>query len=95
MGRRASERPFFHDLVRDTTSGPVGSVQVSQGENAVAKNLARGHGRDRPKKAAPGTIRADFAESIERAPVHGSDSVENAKTEIDHFFKAVDICPRS
>ena len=87
------ERPFFNDLVRYMTSGPV-VVQVLEGENAVAKNREVMGATD-PKKAAPGTIRADLAESIEANTVHGSDSVDNAKTEIDHFFKAVDICPRS
>jgi nucleoside-diphosphate kinase len=87
------ERPFFNDLVRYMTSGPV-VVQVLEGENAVAKNREVMGATD-PKKAAPGTIRADLAESIEANTVHGSDSVDNAKVEIDYFFKAADICPRS
>ena len=87
------ERPFFNDLVRYMTSGPV-VVQVLEGENAVAKNREVMGATD-PKKAAPGTIRADLAESIEAKTVHGSDSVDNAKVEIDYFFKAADICPRS
>ena len=86
------ERPFFNDLVRYMTSGPV-VVQVLEGENAVAKNREVMGATD-PKKAAPGTIRADLAESIEANTVHGSDSVDNAKVEIDYFFKAADICPR-
>lgn len=86
------ERPFFNDLVRYMTSGPV-VVQVLEGENAVAKNREVMGATD-PKKAAPGTIRADLAESIEANTVHGSDSVDNAKIEIDYFFKAADICPR-
>ncbi|MBV6418675.1 MAG: Nucleoside diphosphate kinase [Steroidobacteraceae bacterium] len=87
------ERPFFNDLVRYMTSGPV-VVQVLEGENAVAKNREVMGATD-PKKAAPGTIRADLAESIEANTVHGSDSVENAKVEIAYFFKDSEICPRS
>ncbi|MGE0582001.1 MAG: nucleoside-diphosphate kinase [Steroidobacteraceae bacterium] len=86
------ERPFFNDLVRYMTSGPV-VLQVLEGEGAVAKNREVMGATD-PKKAAPGTIRADLAESIEANTVHGSDSVDNAKIEIDYFFKAADICPR-
>lgn len=87
------ERPFFNDLVRYMTSGPV-VVQVLEGENAVAKNREVMGATD-PKKAAAGTIRADLAESIEANTVHGSDSVENAKVEIAYFFKDSEICPRS
>jgi nucleoside-diphosphate kinase len=86
------ERPFFNDLVRYMISGPV-VVQVLEGENAVAKNREVMGATD-PKKAAPGTIRADLAESIEANTVHGSDSVENARVEIDYFFKSADLCPR-
>jgi len=78
------ERPFFKSLVDFMISGPV-VVQVLEGENAVALNREIMGATD-PKKAAPGTIRADFAESIEANSVHGSDSAENAKTEIAFFF---------
>jgi nucleoside-diphosphate kinase len=84
-------RPFFGDLVTFMTSGPV-VVQVLEGENAVALNREI-MGATNPANAAPGTIRKDFAESIEANSVHGSDSLENAKTEIVFFFAAVDICP--
>ncbi|MGD9599605.1 MAG: nucleoside-diphosphate kinase [Steroidobacteraceae bacterium] len=87
------ERPFFGDLVSYMTSGPV-VVQVLEGENAVAKNREVMGATD-PKKAAPGTIRADLAESIEANTVHGSDSVDNAKVEIAYFFKDSEICARS
>jgi nucleoside-diphosphate kinase len=80
------ERPFFKDLVKFMISGPV-VVQVLEGDNAVALNREIMGATD-PKKAAPGTIRKDFAESIEANSVHGSDSVENAKTEIAYFFPA-------
>jgi nucleoside-diphosphate kinase len=87
------ERPFFKDLVKYMTSGPV-MVQVLEGENAVAKNREIMGATD-PKKAAPGTIRADLATSIEENVVHGSDSAENAAIEIAYFFAATDICPRT
>ena len=87
------ERPFFRDLVTYMTSGPV-VVQVLEGENAVAKNR-KVMGATDPKKAAPGTIRADLAESIEANTVHGSDSVDNAKVEIAYFFKDSELCARS
>lgn len=87
------ERPFFRDLVTYMTSGPV-VVQVLEGENAVAKNREVMGATD-PKKAAPGTIRADLAESIEANTVHGSDSVDNAKVEIAYFFKESELCARS
>ena len=87
------ERPFFRDLVTYMTSGPV-VVQVLEGENAVAKNREVMGATD-PKKAAPGTIRADLAESIEANTVHGSDSVDNAKVEIAYFFKDSELCARS
>lgn len=83
------ERPFFKDLVQFMTSGPV-VVMVLEGENAVAKNREI-MGATNPKDAAPGTIRRDFAESIDANTVHGSDSLENAKTEIAYFFAATDL----
>ena len=83
------ERPFFNDLCAFMTSGPV-VVQVLEGENAVARNREVMGATD-PKKAAQGTIRADFAESIEANSVHGSDSAENARTEIAYFFSAIEI----
>ncbi|MDM7322262.1 MAG: nucleoside-diphosphate kinase [Gammaproteobacteria bacterium] len=86
------DRPFFGDLVSFMTSGPV-MIQVLEGENAVAKNRDLMGATD-PKKAEPGTIRADFADSIDANAVHGSDSLENAKIEIDFFFKPEEICPR-
>lgn len=82
-------RPFFHDLVKFMTSGPV-VVQVLEGANAVAKNREVMGATD-PVKAAPGTIRKDFAESIEANSVHGSDSAENAATEIRFFFADTEI----
>ena len=85
------ERPFFADLVKFMTSGPV-VVQALEGENAVALNREV-MGATNPASAAPGTIRKDFAESIEANSVHGSDSLENAKTEIAFFFAGVEICP--
>jgi nucleoside-diphosphate kinase len=87
------ERPFFKDLVRYMTSGPV-VVQVLEGENAVAKNREVMGATD-PKKAAPGTIRADLAESIEANTVHGSDAAETAAIEIAFFFSGTEICPRA
>jgi nucleoside-diphosphate kinase len=86
------ERPFFRDLVSYMTSGPV-VVQVLEGENAVAKHREIMGATD-PKKAAPGTIRADLAESIEQNVVHGSDSLENAAREVAYFFAEIDLCPR-
>lgn len=83
------ERPFFRDLVSFMTSGPV-VVMVLEGENAVKKNRDL-MGETDPKKAAKGTIRADFAESIDANAVHGSDSLENAKNEIAFFFSATQI----
>jgi nucleoside-diphosphate kinase len=87
------ERPFFKDLVRYMTSGPV-MVQVLEGESAVLKNREVMGATD-PKKAAPGTIRADLAESIEANTVHGSDAPETAAVEIAYFFSATEICPRA
>jgi len=83
------ERPFFNDLVAFMISGPV-VVQVLEGENAVARNREI-MGATNPADAAEGTIRKDFAESIEANSVHGSDSLENAKIEIDFFFSADEI----
>src|ERR1700748_3503356 len=82
-------RPFFNDLCSFMVSGPV-VVQVLEGENAVAKNREI-MGAPDPSKATPGTIRKEFAESIEANSVHGSDSAENAKTEIEYFFKSDEI----
>lgn len=87
------ERPFFKDLVKYMSSGPV-MVQVLEGENAVAKNRELMGATD-PKKADKGTIRADLAASIEENVVHGSDSAENAKTEIAYFFAATDLWART
>ena len=78
------ERPFFNDLVTFMTSGPV-MIQALEGDNAVLKNREL-MGATNPKEADPGTIRADFAESIDANAVHGSDSLENAKIEIEYFF---------
>ena len=86
------ERPFFKDLVSFMTSGPV-MIQVLEGENAVLKNREL-MGATNPKEAAAGTIRADFAESIDANAVHGSDSLENAAIEIAYFFKPEDVVSR-
>jgi nucleoside-diphosphate kinase len=83
------ERPFFKDLVEFMISGPV-VVQVLEGENAVARNREV-MGATNPANAAPGTIRKEFAESIEANSVHGSDSAENAAIEIAYFFSEVEI----
>jgi nucleoside-diphosphate kinase len=83
-------RPFFKSLVEFMTSGPV-VVQVLEGDNAIAKNREVMGATD-PAKAAAGTIRKDFAESIEANSVHGSDAPETAKTEIRFFFSDLDIC---
>jgi nucleoside-diphosphate kinase len=87
------ERPFFRDLCAYMTSGPV-LVQVLEGEGAVARNREIMGATD-PTKAAPGTIRADLARSIEENVVHGSDSAENAAREIAFFFGEIDICRRT
>ena len=87
------ERPFYDDLVRYMTSGPV-VVQVLEGENAIAKNREV-MGATNPADAAPGTIRADFAASIEENVVHGSDGADTARDEIAFFFTAEQICPRT
>ena len=86
------ERPFFADLVKFMTSGPV-MIQVLEGENAMAKNREL-MGATNPKEAAPGTIRADFASSIDANAVHGSDSLANAAIEVAYFFGDQEICPR-
>jgi nucleoside-diphosphate kinase len=87
------ERPFFGDLVEFMTSGPV-MIQILEGENAVNKNREL-MGATNPTEANAGTIRADFAQSIDENAVHGSDSAENAQIEIDYFFDASEICPRT
>jgi nucleoside-diphosphate kinase len=86
-------RPFYADLVRYMTSGPV-MVQVLEGENAIQLNRDI-MGATNPKQAAPGTIRADFAASIEENVVHGSDGPETAKNEIAFFFSEAELCPRT
>lgn len=85
-------RPFFPALIDFMTSGPV-VVQVLEGENAVARNREL-MGATNPRDAAPGTIRADFAESIDANAVHGSDSATSAAREIAYFFASSDLCPR-
>jgi nucleoside-diphosphate kinase len=87
------ERGFFKDLVRFMTSGPV-IVQVLEGEGAIAKHREVMGATD-PKKAAPGTIRADLASSIDENVVHGSDAPETAAREIAFFFREIEICPRT
>jgi nucleoside-diphosphate kinase len=87
------ERPFFKDLVRFMTSGPV-MVQVLEGENAIAKNREVMGATD-PKKADKGTVRADLATSIDENIVHGSDAPETAAREISYFFREIEICPRT
>ena len=86
-------RPFYADLVRYMTSGRV-MVQVLEGENAIKANRDI-MGATNPKQAAPGTIRADFAASIEENVVHGSDGPDTAKNEIAFFFSEAELCPRS
>jgi nucleoside-diphosphate kinase len=86
------ERPFFRDLVRYMTSGPV-VVQVLEGENAIARNREIMGATD-PKKAASGTIRADLASSIEQNVVHGSDAPDTAAREIAYFFSTTELYPR-
>ena len=87
------ERPFFNDLVAFMTSGPV-VVQVLEGDNAIALNRDL-MGATNPKEAAEGTIRADFAESIDANAVHGSDSPESAAREVAYFFNDDEICSRA
>ncbi len=86
------DRPFYNDLVTFMTSGPV-VVQVLEGENAIKTNRDV-MGATNPKEAAPGTIRADFADSIDANAVHGSDAPETAAVEIAHFFAEGELCPR-
>ena len=87
------ERPFFNDLVSFMISGPV-MIQVLQGSDAVMKNRDI-MGATNPKDAAPGTIRADFADSIDANAVHGSDAVETAAEEIAYFFEPHELCERA
>ncbi|MBT8146967.1 MAG: nucleoside-diphosphate kinase [Gammaproteobacteria bacterium] len=86
------ERPFYPDLIEFMTSGPV-MVQVLEGENAVALNREL-MGSTNPAEAAPGTIRADFAKSIDANAVHGSDSLQSAQREVSYFFNDDEICSR-
>ena len=86
------ERPFFRDLVKFMTSGPV-MIQVLEGDNAIAKNRELMGATD-PKKAAPGSLRADFAESIDANAVHGSDSPETARQEVAYFFPTLALYSR-
>jgi len=87
------ERPFFKDLVAFMTSGPV-VVQVLEGENAISKNREL-MGATNPQEAAPGTIRADFAKTVDENAVHGSDAPETAAQEIEFFFGEGGLCPRT
>jgi nucleoside-diphosphate kinase len=87
------ERPFFNDLVEFMTSGPV-MIQVLEGDSAISKNREI-MGATNPKEAAPGTIRADFATTIDENAVHGSDGPDTAKTEIAYFFGDNELCPRT
>jgi nucleoside-diphosphate kinase len=86
------ERPFFNALVEFMISGPV-VIQALEGDNAVLKHRDLMGATD-PKKAEKGTIRADFADSIDANAVHGSDSIENAAVEIAYFFASTELCPR-
>jgi nucleoside-diphosphate kinase len=88
-----SERAFFADLVRYMTTGPV-IAQVLEGDNAIEVHR-KIMGATDPKKAEPGTIRRDFAASIEENVVHGSDAVDTARQEISFFFAEADVCPRT
>jgi nucleoside-diphosphate kinase len=87
------ERPFYKPLVEFMTSGPV-VVQVLEGENAISRNREL-MGATNPRDAAPGTIRADFATTVDENAVHGSDGLDTAKQEIAFFFKEAELCPRS
>jgi len=87
------ERPFFNELVDFMISGPV-MIQVLEGENAIAVNRAV-MGATNPKDAEPGTIRADFADTIDENAVHGSDGPDTAKTEIAYFFTGQELCERT
>ena len=86
------ERPFFKDLISFITSGPV-LISVLEGENAIMKNRDL-MGATNPEEAAPGTIRADFAETIDANAVHGSDGPDTAKTEVAYFFKSDEVFSR-
>jgi nucleoside-diphosphate kinase len=88
-----AERPFYHDLVQFMISGPV-VVQVLEGENAISKNREL-MGATNPADAAPGTIRADFAKTVDENAVHGSDAPETAAVEIKYFFSDEELCPRT
>jgi nucleoside-diphosphate kinase len=87
------ERPFYGELVEFMTSGPV-MVQVLEGEDAIAKNREV-MGATNPAEAAPGTIRADFAKTVDENAVHGSDGPDTARNEIEFFFGSDGICPRT
>jgi nucleoside-diphosphate kinase len=87
------ERPFYQDLVDFMTSGPV-MIQALEGEDAIAKNREV-MGATNPADAAPGTIRADFAQTVDENAVHGSDATETAKAEIEFFFGSDGVCPRT
>jgi nucleoside-diphosphate kinase len=87
------ERPFYGELIEFMTSGPV-MVQVLEGENAISKNREV-MGATNPKEAAAGTIRADFAETVDENVVHGSDGPDTARAEIAFFFQDNEICPRT
>ena len=87
------ERPFYNDLVEFMTSGPV-LVQVLEGEDAIAKNREV-MGATNPADAAAGTIRADFAQTVDENAVHGSDGADTARAEIDFFFGSDGVCPRT
>ena len=87
------DRPFFNDLVKFMISGPV-MLQVLEGENAILKNREI-MGATNPEEAAEGTIRADFAETLDENAVHGSDASETAKVEIEYFFGTDGVCPRT
>jgi nucleoside-diphosphate kinase len=88
-----AERPFYNDLVKFMISGPV-VVQVLEGENAISKNREL-MGATNPAEAAPGTIRADFAKTVDENAVHGSDAPETAAQEIRYFFTDEELCPRT
>ena len=87
------ERPFYQDLVNFMTSGPV-MIQALEGEDAIATNREV-MGATNPADAAPGTIRADFAQTVDENAVHGSDAAETAKAEIEFFFGSDGVCPRT
>ncbi|MGB5179575.1 MAG: nucleoside-diphosphate kinase, partial [Gammaproteobacteria bacterium] len=88
-----AERPFYNDLVQFMISGPV-VVQVLEGEDAISKNREL-MGATNPAEAAPGTIRADFARTVDENAVHGSDAPETAAVEVKYFFSDEELCPRT